>query len=349
MGKRANTQAPSKVAPKKPKVDPALASVIDAIKKAEHLPERCRSMLIDMMPFSLVLPSDSRLDVHTQVVGMIEETLLRSKAAMESSVSSTKCQVEDINTQVAELASVVQESEAAVTAQKERVETAKSCLADATDAANMCETVLADKKLLQKSGDAKLTDAQQERNALDIAFKSHFQVPMENTESPHFKELEPFLLKLELETSLLDALPGTCAKTKENRGNFDNVVLEELDKALAKKLAALDDVIEAETPAMDERAAAVRIAEEELETKKEAQATAKEEFENAQTLASTRGDDLSKAKQAVQDLQLRVECLIESQQKTESKLKAFESGPLNNFMTYKTKMTMPVEAAPAGA
>jgi hypothetical protein len=268
---------------------------------------------------------------------------------MESSVSSAKGHVEDINRQMTEHTSAVQDAEVAVTAQEALVETAKSSLADATDAANTCETILADKKLLQKSGDAKLTAAEEERSALDAAFKEYFQVPMEKAESPHFKELEPFLLKLELETSLLDALPGTCAKTKENRGNFDNVVLEELDKALAKKLATLDDVMAAEAPAMDERASVVRTAEEEFEAKKEAQAKAKEDLEAAQTLASTHGDDLSKAKQAKQDLQVRAESLIESQGKTESKLKVFESGPLSNFMTYKSKTTMPAEAAPAGA
>jgi hypothetical protein len=40
MGKRANNQA-SKTAAKKAKVDPALAAVMDTVKKAGHLPEQC--------------------------------------------------------------------------------------------------------------------------------------------------------------------------------------------------------------------------------------------------------------------------------------------------------------------
>jgi hypothetical protein len=350
MGKRANNaQTASKATAKKTKVDPALATITDSIKKAEHLPERCRTMLIDMIPFSLALPADTRLEFHNKVVDMIEETLQKLKADMESGVIVETGKIDDFKSQMAKLVSAVNEAESAVTAQKEVVEGAKTFLPDATTANETSGQVLVDKREMQKSGDAEFSAAQEEKVALEAAYKDHFQVPMDAAEGPHFTALEPFLQKLELEGSLLTALPGTCEKAKDARGTFDNVVLEELEKALSKKIATLSDAIMAGTPAAAERDAAVKQAEAEHIATKEALSEAQAKLAAAQALEAEREADLTKATQAVNELQLHLECCTAQQEKVQSKLKVFETGPLANFMTYKSKTAVPVEAITAGA
>merc|ERR1711972_414814 len=73
------------------------------------------------------------------------------------------------------------------------------------------------------------------------------------TSGPHFSELEPFLKKIQVEPCLITALPSTCAKTKEERGSFDLLCLQELERAITSKIASLGESVAAETPAALER------------------------------------------------------------------------------------------------
>merc|ERR1711959_848338 len=67
---------------------------------------------------------------------------------------------------------------------------------------------------------------------------------------------------------MLSTLPGTCAKSKEDRGSFDHVILEQLEKAIAAKISTLAGTVAAETSVVAERAAAVKDAETDCNCKK---------------------------------------------------------------------------------
>merc|ERR1711904_531563 len=62
---------------------------------------------------------------------------------------------------------------------------------------------------------------------------------MANNQGPHYNFLKPFMENLGLEESLINALPSSCVKTKEQRGGFDDLVLSEFQKALVAKQNAL--------------------------------------------------------------------------------------------------------------
>merc|ERR1712216_703496 len=173
---------------------------------------------------------------------------------------------------------------------------------------------------------------------------------MEAGEGPHFKELEPFLQNMELEASLHSTLPGTCAKTKENRGSFDDVILEQLGKAISDKISALAETVTVETSAVGERAAVVQDAEAEYNSKKETQDQSTAEYDTAQSEQSNAETALSKANEAVNELRTQLEAATELCDITAAKLVGFESGPLTSFATFKTRtsLTTPVESAPGG-
>jgi septal ring factor EnvC (AmiA/AmiB activator) len=347
MGKR--TGQTTSATAKKLKLDPALASVVDAIKKSGHLPERCRAMLIDMVPFSLALPADMRLESQAEVVEMIAETLQITKTDMEGSVSSTNTELESLKGIMADSEGAVKEVDAALSAQKEAVEAAKASLDEATTTTNGCRQSLADQQSMQAASDAKLTSAKEEKATLEAVVNEHFKTPMEASEGPHFDALEPFIQDLQLDTSLLEALPGACSKTKEDRGNFDNVVLQTLETSLADKINRLNETIVAETPAAAEREAAVKEAEAQYAAKEEIQTQLEAKLEEEQKLQRDREVALDKAQETVNEFKLQVEALTTPFEKAQSSLKVFENGALANFATYKSKMTGTVEAAPAGA
>jgi len=350
MGKRTN-QAATKSTAKKARADPVLSSIADVIMEAEDLPNRCRMMLVDVLPFSLAIPTEERHEIQAAASDMVAQTLNAKKSAMESAVAAEDAKLSNMKASQVELASSVSEAEAALAAQKEVVQTAKRVLAEATTAANASQSTLTDLRVEQKSSDAKLQLAQDDKGALESAFEQSFKPMKDAAAGPHFKELEPFLKKIEMEESLLIALPSSCAKSKEHRGTFDNVVLEELEKAILLKISVLGDTVAAEAPASVERQAAVQAAEQEYDAKKETQAQAVTELEAAQKEQSNREAALSTVKQAVEELQPQIDLVTGLMEKAKTALEAFETGPLAGFKSYSLAMasSAEAEAAPLGA
>merc|ERR1712034_257866 len=112
--------------------------------------------------------------------------------------------------------------------------------------------------------------------------EEHVKKPMAANEGPHFHALQPHIKSLGLDESLAIALPSSCAKVKEQRGGFDEVVLGELEKALAQKIASLTHSVSEEMPQVAERKAAVTFAESTLEAKVMAARAAELELETAE-------------------------------------------------------------------
>lgn len=352
MGKRSSNQVVVKSAKKAKadaQADPVITSIADVIIGAEDLPDRCRTMLVDGLPFSLKVPSDERHEIQTAMVDMVKQTLNSRKSSLEAAVSTEELKIASLQESQSKLASTVNEAEAALQTQKDAVHVAKSLLADATAAANASWKVLTDRRAEQKTSAAKLARAQEEKNALESAFEAHFKPLTEGASNEHFKGLEPHLKNIDIETSLLIALPSSCAKPKEQRGSFDTVVLTELEKALTAKIVALGEAVAVETPASAEHEAAAFAAQEEYDAKKDTQKRAATEFEAAQKEQSDRESTLNIAKKAVEEWQPQMNAAMGMMDSTKAALEAFELGPLAGFDKYSSMTSTPAEAAAAEA
>jgi len=88
------------------------------------------------------------------------------------------------------------------------------------------------------------------------------------------------------------ALPLTCVKPKSQRGSFDNMVIDELQKCFAKKAAELSQTLAEAAPRKAERDAAVEAAETHVKAAQDLQGTA------AEKLASAK-ESVTKASEAV--------------------------------------------------
>jgi len=348
MGKRGSNQTAGK-ATKKARADPVLASVADVIMQAEHLPERCRTMLVDMLPFSLSVPSDQRHEVQTWAVDAVDQTLNAHKSLLEAAIVTEDGKLSTLKSSEADLGNAVKEAESALDAQKEVVQSAKCLLAAATEAANTASSTLLTAQTEQKAGDSKLSSTIDEKATFESTFQAHFKTPMEEGAGPNFKELQPLLKQIEMEASLMKSLPVSCSKSKADRGSFDEVVLNELEKAISSKIATLGEFVAVETPASVERAGAVQSAEKDHDEKKEAQKQAAEAFEGTQKEQSVRAATLKQAKQAVAEFQPQVDDVTGLLEKANTTLASFETGPLLSFTKYKTQVAESGEAATAGA
>jgi hypothetical protein len=347
MGKRTNTPVVAKSMNKKVKTDPAFDSIIDVIGSAEEIPEQCRKMLVDMLPFSLSFPLDKRHDLQASAVKMVEETLMAKKTSLQARLTTETESFEKLKASEEELLKTTKECETALAAQKDVVDVAKRSTAEVSSIANASSDALAEKRTSRKAANEKMTTTKEEKAAIETAFETHFKAPFE--QGPHYQELEPFLKQLDLEASLVTALPSSCAKPKDQRGGFDELVLQELDKAFNVKIASFASTIETDTPTLIEHDTAVEAAEKELEANKEKQKQSAAELDAALEEQRKRQDALLKAKVAVDEFQPQLLALAQQVDIAKDALCTFEAGPLATFTTYNTKTTAVEEAATLGA
>jgi len=239
-------------------------------------------------------------------------------------------------------------NDAALAAQKDTVEAKKLVESTAMGASQASEKKLQEESSAKSLAVEKLGHMQTEKVAIESAFAEHFK-PMEDGEASakaHLKKLEPFLKKIEIESTLLTALPSTCAKLKEKRGTFDNLVLVELDKAFKLKIAALGDAIAAEGPAAVQRDASLQAAENDHAAKTAALTGAEKEARASEQELAARETSLTNAKQAVDDFGPQVEEVTGRLSSAQLALAEFEAGPLTNFTSFKTRVAaLPEEPA----
>jgi len=350
MGKRASNQAAaSPKRSRRTKVDPVLVSIGDVVKQSEHLPERVRAMLVDMLPFSLGIPSDERHEFQTWVVDAVEQTMSTKKSKLEAAAAAASADLEKLKASGAVLDSTSQEAERSHEAQIETERSAEVALAAASEATSAATKGLSTARAEQKTGDAKLASSQEEKSELESALKEHLEAPMQEGSGPNYKSLKHSLGHLDMDDALRGALPSSCAKAKDDRGSFDEVVLQEFAKAFNTKITSLTAFVATDTIASGERAAAVTAAEKDLEVKTEAQRQCAEALEAAKKELSDKAEALKQARAAVVEYDPKLGALAGHVDDSNETVADFESGPLSNFMTYKSRVAVSAVAATSGA
>merc|ERR1719440_770456 len=295
---------------------------------------------------------------------MVEQTLKAECNALSAKVSSESNALNSLKASESQLGTDVTQAETALANQKDTVAAKNAALVDATAAEKASAEHLAKTRSDDKEATEKSAQMVANKAAIEGAVGEHLK-PIEDGEGgkQHFKKLEPFLKQIELESTLLTALPSTCGKAKDKRGSFDVLVLEEFNKALKAKISALGDEITAEGPAAAQRLAAVQAAEQDHEAKKSAMEKATEEAKAAHQEQTDRETALANAKQAVDDFQPKLEACTKALADAEAALAAFKEGPLTHFTTLQTRVAAvpeepaaeeaaeeaPAEKAPAAA
>jgi len=156
-------------------------------------------------------------------------------------------------------------------------------------------------------------------------------------EGPHYSHLKAFIENIDMEEALTQALPLVCTKSKEQRGNFDNVVIEEFEKALVKKIADLEDSIACEITALDEQKAAVASAEDDLEAKNLADKTAQADSQAAAAARKVAEAEVTKATEECATYDTRVQEANEKLVAQQALHVGFQEGPLKEFTNLRDK------------
>merc|ERR1719408_230736 len=267
MGKRVASGANS--AAKKVKVNPVFAEIQDALKKADDLPTNCRAMLAAMVPGSFTSSKDERSEQQATVIQWMEDALGKEKAKFQFDVDTVAAKLAELEAGKAVRVGELQKAEAIVAQKKEKHALKRNDLAETTIAMTTTKKLLAEAQEEQRVCDSDFLAMKKEQEGLASAFVEHFKVPLDAGEALHYDQLQPFLRNLDLEESFMVSVPSSCGKTKDQRGSFDDVVLQALEQALLDRAAQIKDVVSNRSPESVAREVGVQKAEEQLAADRE--------------------------------------------------------------------------------
>jgi hypothetical protein len=335
------------------KVDPQFADIIATLQTATEVPERCCEMLVTMVAPCLSTPKASRHAVQTLGISMIEQTLHATKAKLLQAVEQEQERITELKASEASYMEHLKLAEAEFASKMSAEETKQVASDEAGKAVKDAEDQLANAKDVVRNTEEPLANLRAEKAMFEKLLEEHFKAPMQADAPLSFDAFEPHVQKLGLDESLSIALPSSCAKSKEQRGGFDAVVLAELEKALFAKIESLGKADEIEAPKIIECKAAVLAQETSLQSKIGFAKVAAEELEAAKVVREESAEALSKAKEVVTAAAPNMQAAATRHEELVLELRNFEEGPLATFEAFRDTtddiIHVDEEAATAGA
>mmetsp|Transcript_113594 Transcript_113594/g.275898 ORF Transcript_113594/g.275898 Transcript_113594/m.275898 type:complete len:357 (+) Transcript_113594:71-1141(+) len=298
--KKRGAKAPTPLA-KKPKIDRNMVGVLDAFKQAEGLPLSCRAMLEAGLPGCVATPANERHKLQTTVVSWIEKVFNGIQARLQDAVEGSNSQVAASTAKRDDLEAKIAEAKSVVDGKAEGVNGKQTDLAAAREAVQDAEAKLEAALAAQKAGDSELTKASDAKEKLEAALAEDLsflktEEGFEPAEAKaHMKKLTPIAKQLQLDESLLTALPSACTQAPSKRGIFDCVVIEQLDSHIQSKIRELDRLLKSGESSAAERAAAVAAAQSQVEAASAAESTATSAVSAAQAEEKEATDELNVA------------------------------------------------------
>lgn len=251
---------------KQAKVDPALQPVIEAIHGATELTATCRQMLLAMLGNTLCVPSDKRDAAQVRVVEMIREVMDTTRERLQKNVATEEANVASLDCRRDALTEACAQADERTAAKAHAVATGKATVAEFEHAVAATASSLAATKESQQAGDEMLEASARELEDVTAALKEHFtalnsEIWQEECTRPHLEVLVATLKRsCGKDETLVVTVPQCFSKAPSDRGDFDKMVIEQVEKCLTGRATELESVLEAGAGAKSERAAAVEAA-----------------------------------------------------------------------------------------
>lgn len=342
---------------KKSRVDTTFAGIIATLQGAEEMSEQCRNMVTAFVVPSLTTTKGERHSLQNLGVSMIDEMLQDHQNKLTKAVEAAQQELTTLEGSKTTLTQGVEDTKARLEEKKDAFFCAQELSKVAKEATKAAQDALTNAKNALKKHEANQVDFEKQKAAIDAAYQEHFKAPMDADETPNYNSLKPFIPHLGLEDSLSSALPSSCAKPKDQRGGFDQLVLGELGKAMVARIAALDKSISDETLAVADHKASLVAAEEVMTAKTTAENDAASKLEDAKAAQKEAAVAVKKASDEWATFEPRVQEATDKLNSQNTKRADFEQGALKDFFSLRDKekeLPAPVaveeeEAASAGA
>eukprot|EP00434_Breviolum_minutum_P002202 symbB.v1.2.001939.t1/scaffold55.1/size374282/21 len=242
--------------------------IATAMKGAEGYPPMVVKMISDNLAICLADYKEERHEFQASVASMAEQIIASIKVSIEAKIKEAEEKLAKADADKASREAAMEELRrgeetkksaedkvAANVAAKQEVSTAEDELKKAMQALKAAEKE-------QKSGDAKSVADEAKKSKLENAINSVF-VPCKEGAlekaaiTKGISELQKLGKEYDFDNALLTSLPSALQKEPASRGTFDNVVVNNVEEELQKRLTSLKEELAKAAPDREERASKV--------------------------------------------------------------------------------------------
>jgi hypothetical protein len=338
---------------KKVKKDPAAAKlsqqikeVTDALKTASIAAE-VKSMLAEVLPFSLGEYSDRRHNYQEQVIDNISNIMKDVEADLTKKADEARTKHEEALSSKPAREKEAADALAQLEAAKAETQRLKVALAGVAMAFRSAQQSLAEAEATKKADAQKSVEASKRKghfeNALGDLKYLQTAAPEDAEASGRQSGLVSMLKKYKFEESMLIALPAALAKAPDSRGQFDQMAIAQLEGEISKKISEQEAILAAAKPDQEKCEAAVRKAEDVLKSARANQREAAKKYDVASKNQATCEEASLAANKAVKDLTKVCDKLKRGVTDAEVGVELFQQGPKETFRELRERSTPPPE------
>ncbi|OLQ07828.1 hypothetical protein AK812_SmicGene8738 [Symbiodinium microadriaticum] len=275
---------------------------------AAHLSQDCKDMFMAALPFSLLMASDERNTFQETVVGLVDKVLTEMLAGMQESLDKANEKLQLMDAEKARLDEAIQLAEDQLKAAQACACEKRAVVTAASAAVSAAQEKLSAAKEAEAAGQRARQAASDDKAMLQQAvstgcFSRLKAGEWEDGEAERlFSSLEPLVLKkLKTDSSLRTAMRCTLLKKPVNRGQFDAMLLEELERAFSARISELESNLSEEGAVTAELAENVATANAEVETAMASQQQASAALSSSSSEEKMRAAALQAAKVTLQE------------------------------------------------
>lgn len=342
--KRSAGDEATKTSTKASRVDPTVQAVQEVLENAEGLPESCKAMLLATLPSSLCVPKDERVPVQARVVEMIGEVIEVHKSALQVAVNAEQAKVTELESSRSHLEEDIANADAAFKNATEVLASKRLCAQEAAKASKDASTALTEAKAAQAACDATITKTQSERRelqeTLDKCMPNLCGESFDAVAATGNRDAVMDVLRRStqaFESTLLMTLPEALIKPPAERGDFDKMAIDTLQKNLGDYVVKLDGELRTSEDDKTSRAAAVEGATAGTANAQATEVTARNEVASAEEAHKAASDRLEAAKEARRSFEPSLEAAVAERDAKQAALTHFEENNVKSFTALEIK------------
>jgi len=306
------------------------AGVVEAINHplSGDLDAETRKMLVSTIAQGLCVPLGEREEVQEVSVRMLEQVFENIMGRMQAEIDTATEALDSQESKKARLEKDVTQADAALEEASTELSERKNKLAESTKETMEATAALVQIETAQKDADAQHQQAKEDKEAIEAALTMDFRLLRDGEADAeqakqHYDKLAALVGKLQLDSSLLTALPTCMMKKPSERGSFDAMVVATLEEGLKSKVAKLAESIEAGEPEAAARRQAAESASQALEAAKNTQQELANSLNTTTELKQEREKDKQAALTALSKHEPEVKAASQAKIQKEEQLQSF--------------------------
>lgn len=242
-----------------------LAAVVKALKETESYPHSVVAMLSQHIELSLGVAKEERHEYQSCLVEMIGEVLQSVQKQFDDKISEAEAKVSQADAEKEKREAGVKDAASAVEAANEALKAAEAASKEALSKRHEAHVASQAAQQEQRDGDASLEAAASKKLSLEHVVNESFEpLKTSSLEAEKLKSAIAAIAKagkdFHCDASLITSFGSALSKPAAERGNFDVLVIDQLENAFKSQIEAFATELAEGSASREARAAQVAAA-----------------------------------------------------------------------------------------